>query len=196
MERTGWCWSANKGWLINTTPSARDKVAPRLLIDRASTPPQLRRGVVQSLQFRHVMKQLDRAHILTRIIEAKKTRLHVSKMRVPEAIVKRMAEAAKPVSSLRDALVKPASHARIIAEVKKASPSRGVLRETLDVVRLAETYTQAGACAISVVTEEDFFHGDLGWISMIRSATELPVLRKDFLWDPFQIYETRAAGAS
>jgi len=142
------------------------------------------------------MKQLDRAHILTRIIEAKKKRLHLSKMRVPEAIVKRMAEAAKPVSSLRDGLVKPASHARIIAEVKKASPSRGVLRETLDVVRLAQTYTQAGACAISVVTEEDFFHGDLGWISMIRSATELPVLRKDFLWDPFQIYETRAAGAS
>jgi indole-3-glycerol phosphate synthase len=151
---------------------------------------------VQSLQLHHVMKHLDQKHILTRIIEAKKKRLEVSRMRVPEAIVKRMAETAKPVPSFRDALVKPAARARIIAEVKKASPSRGVLRDALDPARLAEIYTQAGACAISVVTEEDFFQGDLGWINKIRSASELPVLRKDFLWDAFQIYETRAAGAS
>ena len=141
------------------------------------------------------MKLLDRSHILTRIIEAKKNRLQISRMRVPEAIVKRMAETAKPAPSFHDALLKPA-RVRIIAEVKKASPSKGVLRESLDPARLAETYTQAGACAISVVTEQDFFEGDLGWINKIRSASELPVLRKDFLWEPFQIHETRAAGAS
>ncbi len=116
-------------------------------------------------------------------------------MRVPEAIVKRMAETAKPVPSLREALLQP-RRVRIIAELKKTSPSKGVLREVLDPAQLADTYTQAGAAAISVVTEEDFFQGDLGWISRIRSVSELPVLRKDFIWEPFQIYETRAAGAS
>jgi indole-3-glycerol phosphate synthase len=141
------------------------------------------------------MKHLDRVHILTRIIEAKKKRLHVSRMRVPEVVVKRMAETAKPVPSFRDALLKP-GHVRIIAEVKKASPSKGVLRESLDPAELAGIYSQAGACAISVVTEEDFFQGDLGWVNKIQSASELPVLRKDFLWEDFQIYETRAAGAS
>src|SRR5437867_4703029 len=107
-----------------------------------------------------LVKNLDRTHILTRIIEAKKKRLEVSRMRVPEAIVKRMAETANPVPSFREALLKPA-RVRIIAEVKKASPSKGVLRESLDPAQLAGMYSQAGACAISVVTEEDFLQGDL-----------------------------------
>ena len=141
------------------------------------------------------MKQLDRTHILTRVIEAKVKRLEVSRMRVPEPIVKRMAETAKPVPSFREALEKP-QRVRIIAEVKKASPSKGVLKQGLDPAQLAASYTAAGACAISVVTEEDFFQGDLGWIAKIRSASALPVLRKDFVWQPFQVYETRAAGAS
>src|ERR1051325_7636608 len=101
------------------------------------------------------MKNLDPNHILTRIVEAKKKRLQVSRMRVPEAIVRRMAETAKPVPSFRDSLQEP-RRVRIIAEIKKASPSKGVLRETLDPAELAETYTHAGASAISIVTEEDF----------------------------------------
>jgi len=109
--------------------------------------------------------------------------------------VKRMAETAKPVPSFREALVNR-ERVRIIAEVKKASPSKGVLRESLDPSDLAGTYMKAGACAVSVVTEEDFFQGDLGWINQIRSAASLPVLRKDFVWESFQVYETRAAGAS
>src|SRR5438067_2080883 len=100
-------------------------------------------------------------------------------MRVPEAVVRRMAETAKPVPSFREALVNE-RRVRIIAEVKKASPSKGVLRETLNPSDLARTYINAGACAVSVVTEEDFFHGDLAWINQIRSAASLPVLRKDF----------------
>jgi len=141
------------------------------------------------------VKQLDRTHILARVIEAKGKRLQISRMRVPEALVKRMAETAKPVPSFREALEKP-QRVRVIAEVKKASPSKGVLKEALDPAQLAEGYTRAGACAISVVTEEDFFQGDLGWIEKIRSTSTLPVLRKDFVWQPFQVYETRAAGAS
>jgi len=141
------------------------------------------------------VKQLDRTHILTRVIEAKGKRLQISRMRVPEAIVKRMAETAKPVPSFREALEK-LQRVRVIAEVKKASPSKGVLKEGLDPAQLAGSYTGAGVCAISVVTEEDFFQGDLGWIEEIRSTSTLPVLRKDFVWQPFQVYETRAAGAS
>ena len=71
-----------------------------------------------------------------------------------------------------------------------------MLNPNLDVERQAAIYTEAGACAISVVTEEDFFEGDLGWISRIQQASSLPVLRKDFIFDTFQIHETRAAGAS
>src|SRR5262245_7576069 len=109
------------------------------------------------------MKHLDRSHILTRIVEAKQKRLQVAKMRVPEPIVKRMAETAKPVPSFREALETP-QRLRIIAEIKKASPSKGVLKSDLDPGQQATAYTQAGACAISVVTEEDFFQGDLSWI--------------------------------
>jgi indole-3-glycerol phosphate synthase len=141
------------------------------------------------------VKELERAHILTRIVEAKKKRLHAAKMRVPEPIVKRMAETVKPVPSFREALEQQ-RRVRIIAEVKKASPSKGVLKVDLDPAAQALAYRAAGACAISVVTEEDFFQGELGWIDVIRKASNLPVLRKDFVYEPFQVYETRAAGAS
>jgi indole-3-glycerol phosphate synthase len=141
------------------------------------------------------VKHLDRGHILTRIIEAKQSRLQVAKMRVPEPVVKRMAETAKAVPSLREALLN-SQPVRIIAEVKKASPSKGVLKADLDPAKQAAAYAGAGACAISVVTEEDFFQGDLGWVGKIRDASKLPVLRKDFVYEPFQVYETRAAGAS
>src|SRR5215813_9670488 len=141
------------------------------------------------------MKPLDRSHILTRIVEAKQNRLQAAKMRVPEPIVKRMAETAKSVSSFHDALAKP-QRVRFIAEVKKASPSKGVLKADMDPAKQASAYAEAGACAVSVVTEEDFFQGDLAWIGKIAEAATLPVLRKDFVYEPFQVYETRATGAS
>jgi len=141
------------------------------------------------------MKVLERSHILAKLIEAKKERLHRAKMRVPEVIVRQMAKAAPAVRSFQAALEGP-QRVRIIAEIKKASPSKGILAPRLDVSRLAETYKTAGACAISVVTEEDFFRGDLAWVGQIRTAGGLPVLRKDFIFEPFQVYETRAAGAS
>jgi indole-3-glycerol phosphate synthase len=141
------------------------------------------------------MKPLDRTHILTRIIEAKQKRLQMAKMRVPEPIVKRMAETAKSAPSFREALEQP-KRVRIIAEVKKASPSKGVLNANLDPGKQAAAYAEAGASAISVVTEEDFFQGDLGWIGKTAEASKIPVLRKDFVYEPFQVYETRAGGAS
>jgi indole-3-glycerol phosphate synthase len=83
----------------------------------------------------------------------------------------------------------------VIAEVKKASPSKGILNKDLDVEATARSYEKGGACAISVLTEEDHFLGSLAVLEAVRNSASLPVLRKDFILDPYQIVEARAAGA-
>ena len=141
------------------------------------------------------MKTLEPNHILARIIEAKRRRVAEDRLRVPEAIVGNMAAVAPSPISFHDAIGRTGSR-RIIAEIKKASPSKGILAGELDVETLARTYASAGAAAISVVTEQDFFQGNLGWVKKAGQASGLPVLRKDFVFDRYQILETRAAGAS
>ncbi|MDX1763831.1 MAG: indole-3-glycerol phosphate synthase TrpC [bacterium] len=84
---------------------------------------------------------------------------------------------------------------RVIAEVKQASPSKGVIRERFDPVNIARTYEKAGAAAISVLTEQDFFLGHPDFLSAIRKAVEIPLLRKDFITDPYQVWEARHLGA-
>ncbi|MCA9297226.1 MAG: indole-3-glycerol phosphate synthase TrpC [Phycisphaerales bacterium] len=84
---------------------------------------------------------------------------------------------------------------RVIAEIKRSSPSAGLIREDFDPVTIAKQYTEAGAAAISCLTDESFFGGHLGYIQAIRSATPLPVVRKDFIVDQYQLWESRAAGA-
>lgn len=84
---------------------------------------------------------------------------------------------------------------KIIAEIKKASPSRGILRKDLNVTALAQKYQEGGASAISVITESKHFMGSLGFIPVVKRATSLPVLRKDFIVDPYELYESRAYGA-
>lgn len=84
---------------------------------------------------------------------------------------------------------------RIIAEVKKASPSKGLIRADFDPVAIAQDYAAGGASAISVLTEERFFQGSLLYLEQIRSAVNLPLLRKDFMLDPYQIVEAKAYGA-
>ena len=141
------------------------------------------------------MKTLHQKHILARILDAKRERLSDTRLRVPDTIVKGMVSRAGDVPSFRRALEK-ASRTGIIAEIKKASPSAGTLVEDLDVAGLASEYAAAGAAAISVVTEEDYFQGNLGWVRVASAASGLPVLRKDFIFDEYQVLETRAAGAS
>ena len=141
------------------------------------------------------MKRLESTHILTRIVEARRHRLERTKMRVPEAVVKHFATKTPAVPSFTDSL-QNSKRVRIIAEVKKASPSKGLFRADFSVPKLVSAYTEAGASAISVVTEEDFFQGNVGWIAEINGMSPLPVLRKDFVFDPYQIYETRNAKAS
>jgi len=83
----------------------------------------------------------------------------------------------------------------VIAEVKKASPSKGVICEPFDPVAIARSYAAGGAVAISVLTEERYFQGHLDYLAAIHAAVSLPLLRKDFLFDPYQLYEARAYGA-
>jgi indole-3-glycerol phosphate synthase len=83
----------------------------------------------------------------------------------------------------------------IIAEIKKASPSKGIIREDFDPMEISEIYQNNGATCLSVLTDEKFFMGNLRYLSLIRETVSLPLLRKDFICDPYQIYEARAAGA-
>ncbi|WP_018249149.1 indole-3-glycerol phosphate synthase TrpC [Orenia marismortui] len=83
----------------------------------------------------------------------------------------------------------------LIAELKKASPSKGLIRDDFQVVEIAKEYEQAGARALSVLTDYEFFRGSLNYLSEVREAVELPLLRKDFIIDPYQIYQARAYGA-
>src|SRR5207247_6710907 len=80
----------------------------------------------------------------------------------------------------------------LIAEVKKASPSAGVIREDFDPVAIAESYAKAGAKALSVLTDETYFQGNIEFIEQFRDKVKLPVLRKDFIIDPYQVYESPA----
>jgi indole-3-glycerol phosphate synthase len=131
--------------------------------------------------------------VLDRIVEAVRARLEA----VPEPgdLAERAARVREtsPSRSLRYAL--GAEGPSIIAECKKASPSAGLLREDLDPARLAARYQAAGASAISVVTEPDFFRGRLEWLALVRAAVDLPVLRKDFIIDERQLREAAAYGA-
>ena len=84
---------------------------------------------------------------------------------------------------------------KVIAEIKKASPSKGIIRNNFEPVKIARSYENAGASAISVLTDEKFFQGNLEYLKTCREAVSLPILRKDFIIDMFQVFESRAAGA-
>ena len=133
--------------------------------------------------------------IIDRIIERKRERLDAARSAEPLASVRRRAEASGTPLDFARALSRGGGQGiRLIAELKKASPSKGLIREDFDPAALAGIY-DSRAQAISVLTEEDFFQGSLSYIGEARSASSLPLLRKDFIFDPYQAYEARAGGA-
>jgi indole-3-glycerol phosphate synthase len=131
--------------------------------------------------------------ILDDIVRDKRADLQRVKAAVALADLQQRALFRAPRRPFRAAL--EGRHRAIIAEVKKASPSRGIMRADFDPVRIAAGYAHNGAAAISVLTEERYFQGHLNDLVAIREAVGVPLLRKDFLVDPYQLYEARAFGA-
>ena len=131
--------------------------------------------------------------ILDRIVEARRASIAHRKRSLPEAALKFAVEKAQPPRDFSGALSRDAYN--VIAEMKKASPSRGLLREHYAPATLAMNLELAGAAALSVLTEEEFFRGSLGDLKDAKKATQIPILRKDFIIDPWQVLEARAAGA-
>ena len=131
--------------------------------------------------------------LLDTIFQARRQRVRRAESQKPLAALKQQAAAQPPALDFSGALTRhfPA----IIAEVKKGSPSRGVFKAAFDPLALAKAYAVGGAAAISVVTEPDFFGGDLEWVGHIKQTVALPILRKDFMFSEYQVWESRAAGA-
>lgn len=132
--------------------------------------------------------------ILQKIITHKKMELACRKDMIPLKALEDSLAGLPPPRPLAPALRRPGQVA-IIAEVKKASPSKGILCSNFDPVKIALEYERSGAAAISVLTEEKFFLGHPSYLTRVRQATGIPVLRKDFIIDPYQIYESRVMGA-
>ena len=132
--------------------------------------------------------------ILDDIISNKKEELAETKRRVPFADIKARAADADPIREFGKVL-SAGTGIGLIAEVKKASPSKGVIREDFDPIAIARTYEKSGASCISVLTEQKFFQGKLEYLGLIRKTVGLPLLRKDFIIEEYQIHEARAAGA-
>ena len=137
--------------------------------------------------------QANTGTVLDRILDARRAAVEHRKKVLPEAALKYGVKAAPPLRDFSSALSRDAIN--IIAELKPASPSRGVLREPFDAVALARSLAAAGAAALSILTEEEFFHGSLRNLREARKSSALPVLRKDFIFDPWQVWEARANDA-
>lgn len=134
--------------------------------------------------------------ILEQIVQTKRQEVVERKSKVPlEQLQETITTLGRPRNFFRAITQTPRKAMNVIAEIKKASPSAGVIRPDFDPVRIAQTYAEAGADALSVLTDENYFQGRLEYVHAVRDAVKLPVLRKDFIIDPYQVYESRAAGA-
>ena len=133
--------------------------------------------------------------LLRTIVAATRRIIDVRRTREPQAALERRAAEATPRGSAFERALQAGTSARVIAECKRRSPSRGVLAEQYDPVAIARQYEQGGASAISVLTEPTFFDGALEHLTAVRAAVDIPLLRKDFTVDEYQLFEARAAGA-
>lgn len=140
---------------------------------------------------------IDTPDILKKILQRKAEEITERAQRLSMRELSQQVEGAPPVRSFSNAIAKRIStnQLAIIAEIKKASPSKGVLRGNFHPVAIARSYEKGGATCLSVLTDHDFFQGSESDLRMARGACELPILRKDFIIDPYQVYEARVIGA-
>ncbi len=132
--------------------------------------------------------------ILSRIIEEKKEEIKRSQKKISYNELKEKAMALCVKSQFKKNISRK-GHINLIAEIKKSSPSKGIIRQNFDPVKIALTYQAAGACAISVLTDERFFDGKPEYLSNVKKRVTIPVLRKDFIIDEYQLYEAAVWGA-
>jgi len=133
-------------------------------------------------------------NFLSRIVELKRNETEAARQTRPLAELREAVHDAPPARSLTKKL-KDDNGFHLVCEIKRASPSRGIINGGVDPVRQVVSYQESGASAVSVLTEKNFFRGALSDLTGVRSRVNIPVLRKDFIIDAYQIYESRAAGA-
>jgi indole-3-glycerol phosphate synthase len=138
-----------------------------------------------------------RPDILNRILARKQQEISARRQTMSLDDLQQQAHAASAPRGFVAALKRRVERGEsaVIAEIKKASPSKGVIRENFDVVEIAQSYETGGASCLSVLTDQDFFQGHEDFLVAARSACQLPVIRKDFIVDPYQVVESRAIGA-
>lgn len=135
-------------------------------------------------------------NILDQIIADKRVEVAARKEQQPQDLLQDKVQGLKKCRNFYKAVTKKnVRGVNVIAEVKKASPSAGLIRADFDPAAIAETYERCGADAISVLTDEKYFQGCLAYLTAVKEAVKVPVLRKDFIIDPYQVYEARLAGA-
>ena len=137
------------------------------------------------------MKKRD---ILKEIIARKKEKIILAKQQIPEEELKSRLASLEPPRKFIEAINKP-RQISLVAEIKKASPSLGVIRQEFNHIEIAKIYQEANVAALSVLTEEDFFLGNMSYINEVKGLVQVPVLRKDFILDRYQIFESRFYGA-
>ncbi|EMR12946.1 indole-3-glycerol phosphate synthase [Methylophaga lonarensis MPL] len=139
----------------------------------------------------------QQADILKKILQTKVQEIQHRSSRIPIQQVQEFAEQAEPTRGFVEAIASKiaAGEAAVIAEIKKASPSKGVLRAQFDPAAIAQSYAANGAACLSVLTDRDYFQGHEEFLQQARDACQLPVIRKDFIIDPYQVFEARAINA-
>lgn len=137
---------------------------------------------------------MSQADILQKILRRKREEVAERSAEVSINALKKRIENASPVRGFINSMQRKiaAGHAAVIAEIKKASPSKGVLRKDFQPADIARSYAEHGAACLSVLTDKDFFQGSEEYLMQARAACDLPVIRKDFIIDPYQVYEARA----
>lgn len=147
------------------------------------------------IRYQVPVPEAEPRHILEEIVWHKEMEVDRLRERLPLIELRKRVAMASPPRDFLAALRSGKTHPALIAEVKKASPSKGIIREDFDPVAIAKSYSQGGASAISVLTDEKFFQGSWENLAMVRAAIDLPVLCKEFIIYPYQIYLARSYGA-